>query len=739
MKSRLLIGIITTNCHTEYQGDILRGMISQAFKSSCDVSVICPLTSFQIETKHQYNEKNIFSLILSDVFDGFLYDRNSFHNEKIQKYIDKLCTSSSKPVMLLDYNDHNRFETTMADDMDIFEQMTDHLIEVHGCKKIYCLTGTKGTLSAEERLRGYLRSMKKHDLPIDRSYYTYGDFWHTSANEFAQKILNDKSGIPDAVVCGNDIMAVTLSEKLIKGGLRVPEDIAVTGFDASMDGYRANPSITSCKRPNFQLGAEAFRRLYRIITGKICSKVPDEPSKIRLGKSCGCTEDPLLKSRIMRKIKKNNLFQNKLFCSDMMIDITNAYDISNLIDKIDHYTYLIYKMSQIFICTTEKYEAVINGTKDCKLDFNESDPVNIVFNKSAICRNPAAVKCNSSGEAINLFRQNRKQASAFYISPLHYNDNFFGFSAVSFGKLPIAYSDVYLQWINYINIAFEKVRIQSVMKLSLKKLDTMAIYDNITGLLSPNGFSEIFNKRLSEINSESTKITYVHIELTELKNFYHKNGNDKTKMLLKNFSDILKTSLIGTDICGTVAPGCFGIVSFNSNRAELIFDELKHSIINLKASSDNDFFAFTIGSYTCEFSEKISLTDMIYKASVNIIHTYSKKETISNPQFEKLCDLRNRMKKNPEYQWNISDIADNIFISKSYLQKIYKLYFSKSIIEELIQFRLEKAKKMLIETDQTVSDIAMKCGYTTYNYFVRQFRTFENVSPSQYRKLNKKK
>ena len=94
------------------------------------------------------------------------------------------------------------------------------------------------------------------------------------------------------------------------------------------------------------------------------------------------------------------------------------------------------------------------------------------------------------------------------------------------------------------------------------------------------------------------------------------------------------------------------------------------------------------------------------------------------------------MRKNPELSWSISEISDGMFISKSYLQKIYKSYFNISIIEELIKFRLEKAKKLLIESDKTVTDIARDCGYSTYNYFARQFRSAENVSPSQYREIH---
>ena len=137
---------------------------------------------------------------------------------------------------------------------------------------------------------------------------------------------------------------------------------------------------------------------------------------------------------------------------------------------------------------------------------------------------------------------------------------------------------------------------------------------------------------------------------------------------------------------------------------------------------------FSIGTHSSVLSPDSDLWECIYQASMNITFSQAQKEFSVNPQFEKLCDLRNRMMKNPELAWNISEIAESMFISKSYLQKIYKNYFNKSIIEELISFRLQKSKDLLVNTEMTVSDIAVECGYSTYNYFVRQFRTAEDLS-----------
>ena len=94
---------------------------------------------------------------------------------------------------------------------------------------------------------------------------------------------------------------------------------------------------------------------------------------------------------------------------------------------------------------------------------------------------------------------------------------------------------------------------------------------------------------------------------------------------------------------------------------------------------------------------------------------------------------------NPEYEWKIEDIASDLFLSRSYLQKLYKDCFYKGIIEDLIDFRVEKASDMLINTDKTINDIALECGYTSYSYFSKQFKTIKNISPAEYRKNNSKK
>ena len=735
MKKRLLIGVIITDCHIDFQEEIMRGIITQAFKSDCDIAVITPLHNFYLGSAHKDTERLIFDLILSDRFDGFLYDRNTFFGDDIRTYIDDFLTLSGKPVMLLDSSDHKSFETTSVDDCNAFEELTDHLIDDHGCKKIYCLTGPKKIYVSEERLRGYMNSMKKHGLPVDKSCCHYGDFWIDAAKQFAEKIIDGRLPRPDAVVCGNDITAISLCKTLAAAGIRVPEDIAVTGYDASSDGAEADPSITSFSRPNFQLGSESFRRLYRVITGKLCPKVPNENGSIRLGRSCGCPVAVPSHKEPKRIDTINSLYETNLLYGDMLFDITNADSPSVFSDRLDNYTYLLYRMAHLRICLTKKYLDSTKGIYHDKLSFRCGDDVRIILSKSHVAREYDTGDYFSSSDLLPDYSADRNYPMAFYISPLHYNDNFFGYSSVSFGKKPVTFSSIYLQWINYVNVALELVRIKDVMSHTILSTNRALLYDKITGMLNRGGVEQEFAKRTGS-GSVTGSADFITIELIGIKNTYYRSGEEKCNEISAAFAGLLKSCTKENEICGMWNNQTMCVIAFKPNRASEIYDALCLRLKEKHFEQNEDLdIDFSVGIFTQPLSETVSLSDAMYKSTVNRVYSYNVSENSANPQFEKLCALRNRIMKNPEYSWNISEIADSLYLSKSYLQKIYKTFFGKSIIEEMIGFRIENAKKLLIETDMSVTEISKRCGYSSYNYFVRQFRACEGISPTEFRHM----
>ncbi len=99
-----------------------------------------------------------------------------------------------------------------------------------------------------------------------------------------------------------------------------------------------------------------------------------------------------------------------------------------------------------------------------------------------------------------------------------------------------------------------------------------------------------------------------------------------------------------------------------------------------------------------------------------------------------LLSLRRKIATNPELPWNTTEMANELHISTGYLQFLYKQKFDISCMDDVIHFRLLKARDYLTYTTQSIAQIAEQCGYNNTEHFCRQFRKITGLSPGQYRK-----
>ncbi|MBR4201127.1 MAG: substrate-binding domain-containing protein [Oscillospiraceae bacterium] len=103
----------------------------------------------------------------------------------------------------------------------------------------------------------------------------------------AEQLLAQENGLPDAVACANDQMAIGLCKAFAEHGIRVPEDIAVVGYDSTYEGRTSPKSVTSAMIPAEEFGEYAFHFLMTHMKGETPESFLIQPHLV-FGESCGC-------------------------------------------------------------------------------------------------------------------------------------------------------------------------------------------------------------------------------------------------------------------------------------------------------------------------------------------------------------------------------------------------------------------------------------------------------------------
>jgi len=101
---------------------------------------------------------------------------------------------------------------------------------------------------------------------------------------------------------------------------------------------------------------------------------------------------------------------------------------------------------------------------------------------------------------------------------------------------------------------------------------------------------------------------------------------------------------------------------------------------------------------------------------------------------DKITYLRARLYEDPGFFSSVDEMAAYVKMSRSTLQHIYKRTFGKTLVEDMISGRLEKAKALLARSEMTIEEIAAKCGYKTEFHFMRQFKQKTSFTPTEFRK-----
>jgi DNA-binding LacI/PurR family transcriptional regulator len=182
---------------------------------------------------------------------------------------------TSVPFVMVECPQHDwdRISYVTVDNIAAAHTAVSHLIAL-GRRRIAHITGNLAIADGRDRVEGYKRALQDAGLPLDESLIVEGHFTHQSGY-LGMKMLLDRK--VDAVFASSDITARGVLQALHEAGIRVPDDIALVGFDDLPTAKQVMPPLTTIRQPIEEKGALATSILLDIIE---CS--PDEPRQVLL-------------------------------------------------------------------------------------------------------------------------------------------------------------------------------------------------------------------------------------------------------------------------------------------------------------------------------------------------------------------------------------------------------------------------------------------------------------------------
>jgi DNA-binding LacI/PurR family transcriptional regulator len=137
----------------------------------------------------------------------------------------------------------------------------EHLLE-GGSRRIAIVLGPAERSDTKDRLAGYRKALAERDVAVDSDLVAQGDFTVLSGYEAMRRLLPQR---PDGVFATNDLMAVGVLRALTEAGLRVPDDVAVAGFDDLPIAATTEPALTTVAHDIDVVGEAAVETLLRLL------------------------------------------------------------------------------------------------------------------------------------------------------------------------------------------------------------------------------------------------------------------------------------------------------------------------------------------------------------------------------------------------------------------------------------------------------------------------------------------
>ena len=630
INGKKLVALCTSRVYDpQIHGYIVR--LNERLKSEGYALLIFAINSdIYWEEDRQATEKYVFDLIPYEFIDAIVIMDEKIKSHKIANKIIGFASDYSIPVVVAD----GHYEGASCIDYDYetgFESVVRHIIEDHKVTRPHMMAGHPNNKFSDSRIDVFKKVLSDNNIPFDNSMVSYGHFWAEPCRVAMQALL-DRGNMPEAIICANDIMAITVTEMLTDAGYKVPEDVIISGFDGYDEIYFTSPKITTASCDILTLAdITADVTLKALETGELYSE--SITPVFVANESCGCpehTEHPMIlrdwfKESFARNNDDNRVLQ--LITTSMQMSSSPGELVLPLRSyKTDHVIVVVDRK-----CFEDDLNYFTDAVdKDSKKEFvmiyDDDYPEQYNDDSLDLTRNYEFREDVLSPSIQSRILELTESGYPLIFNSLDYMNRPFGFVCYFFRDYFISNYTNTMGVTNAISIGIGGYVNIQYQRMLLHRMDEMYRHDALTGLYNRIGFQNDFKKLRKHPKNYRKKVTVLMSDLDGLKyindTFGHAEGDSSILAVAKALFNAVPDNSLSTRFGGDEV---FSVI-FGECDADKIIKDIDDYLVEYNKQANKPYTVATSSGYiTAVLDDDFDIAQAIKAADEQMYKIKNKK------------------------------------------------------------------------------------------------------------------
>lgn len=562
---RKTIGVVAFQIVDSYQKLLCTGVQKRCKELGYNMVVFSSFGKLMDNKEFDIGESIIARIPDYERLDGLIIATDTI---TIANVIDEVMRSVKErvkcPVVSLRRELDTDYKITI-DNENCMDGVIRHFLDDHGFKDVCFLAGPEGVKESEERLQNYFRLMKERNLPVTDDMWMYGDFWKDAKGPACDQFIDKRGKVPEAIICANDYMGISVCHELNKRGYRVPEDVAVCGYDGIEETDLSAPTLTTMTVDFEEMGKQAVD----CIIGKMKEKTVLFSSKLCLKSSCGCVQKEGLENLKLRKdffaeYEQENL--DSIVATFQSNEFEAADTLEEISATVQKYLYMLHGCKCLYIAIQKK----ILSTRNMSYANTNIENTMTLFGAYYEDREKSVFGGDFDRKYLIPPTLTSDEPVMLYVVPFHFRENNLGYivyevEADCIGGYPMIFQNFVTNLVNTIQGQFNREQ----MNLLIDSLEELSIHDSMTGVYNRYGFEEDGKEFFEHEKMRGKKVFFLSVDLDYLKEINDTYGHSEGDFAIQEIAKGLKNSFYGDVVIARMGGDEYDVVGSCESEKEV--------------------------------------------------------------------------------------------------------------------------------------------------------------------------